>query len=332
VTKCPPVERLAAAASGEDELVALHAEVCDRCGPLLAEPCDAGQLVRRLPAPPLVGDQRRTLAALVAAGADRVPPPRRSRWPIVAAVMVGVAAVAAVVATLPAHEEVRDPIALAPAPPPPVQPPAPPPVKPPPPPKPPEIVATAADYTRLADRVKLRTGTLAIDARERTPVVVVAGDAALHVDNSKLEITARAGMVATVHVFAGSVELVQGSRRTMIVAGDVWEAPRPVTAAPPPIEAAVVHPDPPTPAEVALAEFRAGWTALRDGHRAEAIAAFDRATDLVVAEDASYWAAVACERDGQLAEALRRFRAFLAAFPTSPRIDAARAAIQRLGP
>jgi TolA-binding protein len=78
----------------------------------------------------------------------------------------------------------------------------------------------------------------------------------------------------------------------------------------------------------ALAAFRAGWEALRAGRNADAIAAFDRATDPAVAEDARYWAAIATARAGDQDGAKRRLRAFLVAFPASPHADEARAALR----
>ena len=70
--------------------------------------------------------------------------------------------------------------------------------------------------------------------------------------------------------------------------------------------------------------FREGWEALRAGRYAEAIAAFDRATDPAVAEDAAFWAAIAAQRAGNIAGARKRLADFLARFPDSPRADRAR--------
>lgn len=81
----------------------------------------------------------------------------------------------------------------------------------------------------------------------------------------------------------------------------------------------------PTPT---LDAFRIGWQALRAGHYADAIHAFDRATAPAVAEDASYWAAVAAARSGDQPAAQRRLRAFLQAYPTSPHAAEARAALR----
>ena len=72
--------------------------------------------------------------------------------------------------------------------------------------------------------------------------------------------------------------------------------------------------------------FRAGWEALREARYADAIAAFDRATDPAVAEDAAFWAAIAAQRAGQADDARKRLDLFLATFPDSPRADSARRA------
>jgi TolA-binding protein len=79
-----------------------------------------------------------------------------------------------------------------------------------------------------------------------------------------------------------------------------------------------------------MAAFRRGWEALRAHHHAQAIAAFDLATDPVVAEDAAFWAAIATERAGDLDGAATRLRDFLDRFPGSPRAETARAALERI--
>jgi outer membrane protein assembly factor BamD (BamD/ComL family) len=85
------------------------------------------------------------------------------------------------------------------------------------------------------------------------------------------------------------------------------------------------------PVASSLASFRDGWQALRAADYATAITAFDRATDAVVIEDATFWAAIACERASRRDEATRRLQAFIARFPDSPRVTDARAALTRLG-
>jgi TolA-binding protein len=75
-----------------------------------------------------------------------------------------------------------------------------------------------------------------------------------------------------------------------------------------------------------VAAFRAGWEALRAARYADAIAAFDRATDPAVAEDAMFWAAISAQRAGQADDARKRLDVFLATFPESPRAESARRA------
>jgi TolA-binding protein len=100
------------------------------------------------------------------------------------------------------------------------------------------------------------------------------------------------------------------------------EAPPPDAAIEPPPP----PPDAPPPPDPALVAFRTGWSELRDGHNADAIAAFDQAlASPIVAEDAAYWAAVAARRSGDRDGAAKRFRAFLVAYPASPHAAAARA-------
>jgi TolA-binding protein len=120
-----------------------------------------------------------------------------------------------------------------------------------------------------------------------------------------------------VRVFAGSVEVVRAGTRQIVETGEIW-----------------VRPDaPPAEAEAAsLHAFAQGWIALRELRDRDAVAAFDRAVDPVVAEDAAYWAAVASERSGDRNAAARRLHAFLARFPASVRAGDARRALARLEP
>ena len=74
----------------------------------------------------------------------------------------------------------------------------------------------------------------------------------------------------------------------------------------------------------AVAAFHEGWVALHAKRYADAIAAFDRATDPAVVEDATFWAAIAAQRAGNIDEARKRLADFLARFPDSPRADRAR--------
>jgi hypothetical protein len=87
----------------------------------------------------------------------------------------------------------------------------------------------------------------------------------------------------------------------------------------------------PTPAEAA---FEQGFALLRSGEPARAALFFDRAARAAggedLAEDASYWRAVALGRAARPTEAARAFRLFLDAFPFSIRSGEAEAMLGRL--
>ncbi len=73
----------------------------------------------------------------------------------------------------------------------------------------------------------------------------------------------------------------------------------------------------PTAAQRSLTAFRDAWLALRAGKNLEAIELFDRVTDPVAREEASYWAAVAAKRSGDTRLAADRIAQFLREFPSS---------------
>lgn len=325
--KCPSLGRLAAAASGEDALAVAHAAGCARCGALLAEQQDLLAAARRIRTPQLSEDRRRRLAAEVIAGADVAAEPRWHGGRVMAAAggltAAGLAAVVlaslasmagpgapdlaealpgageptTVDVSVVAHEDVVAPPLHRFA----------------------EVVANGADYARNADAdrdvVQLRDGELAIDARDRDPVTIVAGDTSVVISRSSAKVVARGGVIVTAQVFAGTAEVTAHGRRRVVDEGEVWVPSKHAVA---PV------------ASTGFDAFRGGWQALREARYAEAIAAFDRATDPGVAEDAAFWAAIACERAGQLDDAARRLQAFVDKFPASPRQEAARAALLRV--
>lgn len=395
LASCPLPERLAAAASGDDAEAAAHAASCATCRDQLATQTAMRSLLHRLPAPPLVADQRRTLEAVVQARADELADttPRRRPTAIVGIVAFAAAATVALAIGVPrgAHEDDAVPstqprstgtvgtVTPAPAP------------APSPSPSPslassssdtpsrPSVALravidlSAADADRVSpsgtspathdEVVTLRGGTMIVDARERrAPVDVVTGSTTLHVADAKVKITAFAGKVSHVEVIAGSVQMDRNGQHTVI--HDDWTAPAAPSASPAAIEPKkapasddVTSLDPPsragtpsdhpargngpdsrtkpdapvTRAQRAMTEFRAGWAELHAEHFPEAIAHFDRATDPVVSEDATYWAAIACERAGKQDEAVTRLRAFVTAFPKSPRHADARRVLTKLG-
>ena len=360
---CPSVEALAAAAAGEHARAAAHAEHCAECASLLAQqqelrsfartldpprlsplrraklalahdPADEIRvLAQQLPVPVLAPERRAQLAADTLAQADALPR-HRGRW--IALGTVAMAAAGALVMMASRDENkiaVRWPVlAHANTNPSPSPSPAPTPIPAPIPAlreSPPPILATAphrapaskaaatitgdADFTRDGraehDTIQLRDGTISIDARDRAPVAVAIGDTTIHVANAHVEIRAAHGAIISAHAFAGSVERISPESKATISAGEVWTPPPPAAA---------------------LAAFRAGWSALHEGRNTDALAAFERASDPVIAEEAAFWAAVAAQRANDREGAAQRFRAFLVAYPQSSRADAARAALVQL--
>ncbi len=324
---CVALEQLAAAATGDDSPAALatlgHAAACARCAALLDEQRSVRTLASALRPPRLATDRRAELAAEVMAVSDAAP---RRPWRFALAGGVGLAVAAAIliVATRPrlddripnaplAHDlpVIEIPHRAAAAEPPAVE------VS-----EPSASISAGADAELFRDTtpdrdvVTLRRGSVSIDASRTRPVQIVAGTTRVAIARARVSVIARAGVIDQVTVFAGSVEVTAGGKRHVIEAGATWDR-LPQAASP-------VQPT------SSLAAFRQGWTALRAGDHVIAISAFDRATDPVVAEDATYWAAVASERLGQRDDARRRFTDFVARFPLSPRADAARVAIARL--
>ena len=351
---CPSVEALAAAAAGEHARAAAHAADCVECASLLAQQTELRALARtlepprlsplrraklalahdpadeirvlahQLPVPALAPERRATLAAETLAAADALPR-RRVPW-----LPLGVVAMAAAIA-LVLFGSRRDklvavhwPVLSVPAPAAPAL------AKVVPPESPVRVVEAHAPvhvavapvakgaatisgdgvFTRDAgDTIQLHDGTISIDARDRAPVAVAIGDTTIHVANAHVEIRAAHGAIVSAHTFAGSVERVSPESKAVISAGEVWTPPPPAAS---------------------LAAFRAGWSALHEGRNADALAAFERASDPVIAEEAAFWAAVAAQRANDREGAAQRFRAFLVAYPQSSRADAARAAIQQL--
>lgn len=369
MTECPVPLRIAAFATDGalDPDIAAHLASCAACDALVAEQREVRALAAALAPPPaLTRSHRAALAAEVMARADAADVVadthepdddartdelgRRRRWiagGIFATTLAAAAALVIVALTSsvpePAPEVARGEPAPVPAPVP-APAPAPPRVAPAPvaPPVQRElagVIGTKAKFSRetteALDVVRLRDGELAIDALASRAVEIVAGTTRIAIPTStKATVIARAGVIESVAVFAGSVEVIAGDRTATIEAGAVWERTTIKVADADQLgPAAPTAPTPPARDETAISlqAFRDGWTALRAGDHRTAIAAFDRATDPVVAEDAAYWAAIATERAGDRELAAKRYTDFVARFPASPRAGSARAAIARLG-
>jgi TolA-binding protein len=324
---CPAQPRIAAAAAGEDRAVIDHARDCLACRALLRDQLLVIDAARMLARPRLRSQRRAELAAEVMAQSDveAHPPWRGERVMAIAASAVAAAAVVTIVlasgiesSDVPSAPQVAsieepgtrsvaraqiEPVAAA---------------------QRASLVARGADYARMQrgnqDVVTLRDGELSVDATASEPVMIVAGDTRVVIASSRAKVVARGGVIVTTHVFAGTAQVTTtGGRMQVIDAGDVWmRQPDPTPAA----EA--------IPATDSLSAFRLGWEQLRAHNHAQAIAAFDRATDPVVAEDAAFWAAIATERAGDLDGAADRLRSFLDRYSTSPRAEAARAALERV--
>jgi TolA-binding protein len=319
---CPSEARLAAAASGEDPQVIEHSRECLRCRAAVMEQRQLLSSVRQLAKPALRPERRAALAAEVMAASDFATPRwRGERVMGIAATVVAMAAVTTlVVASRPpagevphrpevaSHDEPAtksaqrtrlDPVAA---------------------PQRAAIIGKGAVYARQQrgddDVITLRDGEVSVDATDAEPVVVVAGDTRVMIAASRAKVVARRGVIVTTHVFAGTANVTTNGRSQVIDAGDVWMRPP--------------EPKPIPESTDSLAAFRRGWEALRAQQHDEAIAAFDRATDPVVAEDAAFWAAIATERAGDKAGAATRLRDFLERFPQSPRAETARAALLRV--
>jgi hypothetical protein len=335
--KCPAPELLAEAVTSNDDEVLRHVADCVQCQELLDGQREIHGLLAALPDRPLTRAHRESLAAEVLAHADIAPAARRRRLVPILAIGVALAAIIALVAYLPNRGQPDEPVAAVPPPtpapaPPRITPlPEPPPVAPAPeetitvisPAPPPAAPAVAkakiggdGEFAREArgdrDVVNLTGGDVTVDSVGARAVSVVHGDTSVVAKSAKATVVAKRGVIAQVTVIAGSVEVTVGTKRVVIEQGMTWErnASR----------------------EDSLAAFRTGWEALRAGDNAAAIAAFDQATDEVVAEDALYWSAIASERLHDDTGAVKRYRALIEKFPKSPRVAAAEAAIARLAP
>ena len=311
-------ERAMAAERDDDDP---HLADCLACRAAVTEQRAIRELVRRAPAPPLPRARREAIAAEVLSRSYPQLSGRRTWLARAGVIGAGLAAAAAVLALalwptpgatvarveLALDEETAAPVVrgviaeVAPA-------------------APARRAALVrpggtAELTRLTleDRevLELRNGTLTVDARDAREVEITMHGTTVHVEDAKICVSASAGVIDTVTVFAGSAEVTSRGKLVVVEAGMVW-VPDAVGAS------------------TALREFRAGWAALRDGNLRVAVSAFDRARDPVVAEDAAYWAGVAAERLGDRRDAARRFAGFLDLFPASPHADTARIALARV--
>jgi TolA-binding protein len=333
---CPTATELDRAfGSAAPELVA-HVASCPACTAVWTETAEAIALVRDLPAelPPAPHrEEQRT--ALLAAFEHRPTTARRHGWLAPAATTAAAASVlfalwpraadtpAPVPAPTPASAHVVHPHA-------------------------------GAHYTIAAEPpdeiVRLREGTIDVDVRPLRPgerFRVIVGADQLEVHGTSFEVVAAGDHLVSVHVVHGRVEVRRvGSAPAFVAGGQSWHAitavagpPAPARAPPPRVEHAAPPParavarvpepaEPPPPAPTAATDpqetaFVAGWDAMRRGELAVAADAFARAVALDphgdLAEDGTFWHAVAVARLHRTEEAIVALRGFIGAYPASTR-------------
>ena len=72
-------------------------------------------------------------------------------------------------------------------------------------------------------------GELAVDARDRGRITIVAGGADKYViARSRATVAARGSVIVTAQVFAGTAEITTAGKRRVVEAGEVWTPAEPV--------------------------------------------------------------------------------------------------------
>jgi hypothetical protein len=188
---------------------------------------------------------------------------------------------------------------------------------------------------------------------------VVVGGARVEVHGTAFAVTAHAGRLTDVVVEHGVVEVrVEGAPPRTLRGGEVWRDPGPIAEAPAPVpepvqpvvvpqpepkpspeppkrRAVTATTDPPKPAPPSASPapeedaYNAAWAAMRAGDFTRAASGFARVRlldpDGPLAEDTSFWYAVAIARTNQPRLAIASFASFLDQFPTGARVGEASA-------
>ncbi len=342
---CSQVARVIGVRPSElDASLRAHVERCAECTrelEALERIVDAGREIDLGPVDPARTEQRR---ARLLEAARRSAGPRASRTPIVVAglavaVAVAMVAMLAVDRFAPAATATPRSEALALS-------------------EPPTTVArthgavrasAGAHFTLLSDApdeiVRLVEGAITVSVTPLSPgerFRVVVGDAEVEVRGTAFEVAAQDDRLESVDVLHGAVEVrLEGSAPTLVHAGERWartvedasevenaapidetasvRASRPRAPAPPSIDETRSR----APSWTAASGFETGWSALHDGDPLAAATAFGevlaRAPRDPLAEDASFWRAVAWSRAERTTEARVALESFVRTYPRSVR-------------
>ncbi len=214
-------------------------------------------------------------------------------------------------------------------------------------------VASSPDETVWLFDGSIDVEVAPLHASERFRVRLAGAEIEVH--GTRFIATARAGTLASVDVAHGIVEVRSGTGSVLLRVGESWHAPAPILTAtttprPSPVTPAIEAPPakrspirrakttaiaiPTAPPVAAAVEslpqeraYDAGWAALRTGRFGDSAREFLRVyvldPDGPLAEDATYWRAVALARTDQTAQAMAAFRELLDRYPRSPRFGEA---------
>jgi hypothetical protein len=304
MTACPAPERIAASAAGHDDAVLDHVVACARCERTFADQRAVALALGALAPPAFHASRRAALANAVHVAARDLAVARDRRWLVGAGALAAAAAIVLVVitrspilrdeASVP-HATVSNVVAASVA---------------------SSSIASSSIASSSVASSSVASSSVAsssvasssvasssvASASVATPSVAAPSGGSRGASSTGAHVRHHAAASAHTAVFGGSAQIA-GER---VAAGEPWQ-----------------------PTASGFDWFRRGWAALRDGRDDEALAAFDRADAPAIASDAAFWAAVAAERAGH-DDARARFERFVARFPDSEHVGAARAHLARL--
>jgi hypothetical protein len=272
-----------------------HVADCLACRRALDRDRSLRAALQALPVPRLDAERRRTLAAETLTRATHRARPSRRRWliaPVLAAAAASLLLLRSPPTTPPSTVEATEPLTIgdrATA------------REDVPPPLPaPHVEASGGAHVAGidTDTIVLTDGELDIDTRASRDLDVRVGVTTVHVLDGRVRVRAHDHALTSVQVVVGAAQIVGPDQHVTLERDAMWVAAAPAI-------------------DRSLAAFRDGWKALRAGRDTEAITLFDRASQGAVAEEATYWAAIAAQRAGD-PSAQQRLSDFVARFPQSP--------------